>query len=136
MKTISKLFVMCVCFIMIGCVTQNVKPVVKDGKTQDHVWEPDKKNYWITLYFTKMSFDPSVRMKYPPQHLYNLCKCILDVMSNDYDYETFVRDFNKRPISPQNNQIVYDISLKCSMEEVELMKLKFQQGEVNPKNMI
>ena len=61
MKTISKLFVMCVCFIMIGCVTQNVKPVVKDGKTQDHVWEPDKKNYWITLYFTKMSFDPSVR---------------------------------------------------------------------------
>ena len=82
-----------------------------------------------------MSHDPAVRMKYPPEHLYNMCKCIIDVMSHDYDYETFMKDFNKQPIHPMNAQIVYDVSFKCSMEEVQLMRLKFQQ-EPNPKDAI
>ena len=63
-------------------------------------------------------------MKYPPEHLYSLCKCIVDVMSIDYDYETFMTDFNKQPIDPLNAQIVYDVSFKCSMEEVQLMRMK------------
>ena len=45
-------------------------------------------------------------------------------MSIDYDYETFMTDFNKQPIDPLNAQIVYDVSFKCSMEEVQLMRMK------------
>ena len=63
-----------------------------------------------------------------------MCKCIIDVMSHDYDYETFMMDFNKQPIDPLNAQIVYDVSFKCSMEEVQLMRLKAQ--EPNPKDAI
>ena len=55
-------------------------------------------------------------------------------MSIDYDYETFITDFNKQPIDPLNAQIVYDVSFKCSMEEVNLMRLKAQ--EPNPKDAI
>ena len=127
MKTISKLFVICVCFIMIGCVTKQTPVVVTDNVTEKiSTWTDDQRNYWVTLYFTRMSHDSAVRFKYPPEHLFNLCKCIVDVMSMDYDYETFMNDFNKQPIDPMNAQIVYDVSFKCSLEEVELMKLKMQ----------
>mgnify|MGYP001353076130 CR=1 FL=1 len=136
MKTISKLFVI-VCFVMVGCTTQTIEPVtvVTDNVTKNvSTWTDDQRNYWVTLYFTRMSHDPAVRMKYPPEHLYNMCKCIIDVMSIDYDYETFMKDFNKQPIAPMNAQIVYDVSFKCSMEEVQLMRLKAQ--EPNPKDAI
>ena len=127
MKTIVKLFVICVCFIMIGCVTKQTPVVVTDNVTDKiSTWTDDQRNYWVTLYFTRMSHDSAVRFKYPPEHLFNLCKCIVDVMSMDYDYETFMKDFNKQPIAPMNAQIVYDVSFKCSLEEVELMKLKMQ----------
>ena len=137
MKIISKLFVI-VCFVMVGCTTQTIEPVtvVTDNVTKNvSTWTDDQRNYWVTLYFTRMSHDPAIRMKYPPEHLYNMCKCIIDVMSHDYDYETFMKDFNKQPIHPMNAQIVYDVSFKCSMEEVQLMRLKFQQ-EPNPKDAI
>jgi len=127
---------MIVCFIMIGCVTQTTKPDVSYEKVQDHVWDNDQKNYWVTIYFTRMSFDPNVRLRYPPEHLYNLCKCIMDIMSNDYDYKTFMKEFNAQPINPQNAKIVYDVSMKCSMEEIQLMKLKQQNQEPNPKDTI
>ena len=136
MKIISKLFVI-VCFVMVGCTTQTIEPVtvVTDNVTKNvSTWTDDQRNYWVTLYFTRMSHDPSVRMKYPPEHLFSLCKCIVDVMSMDYDYETFMKDFNKQPIAPMNAQIVYDVSFKCSMEEVQLMRLKSQ--EPNPKDAI
>ena len=127
MKTISKLFVICVCFVMIGCVPKETPVVVTDNVTEKiSTWTDDQRNYWVTLYFTRMSHDPAVRFKYPPEHLFSLCKCIVDVMSMDYDYETFMKDFNKQPIDPMNAQIVYDVSFKCSLEEVELMKLKMQ----------
>ena len=57
-------------------------------------------------------------------------------MSIDYDYQTFIRDFNKQPINPQNAQIVYDVSMKCSMEEIQLMKIKQQSQDPNPKDAI
>ena len=126
MKTIGKLFVICVCFIMIGCVSKETPVVTEPVTEQVSSWTDDQRNYWVTLYFTRMSHDSAVRFKYPPEHLFNLCKCIVDVMSMDYDYETFMKDFNKQPIDPMNAQIVYDVSFKCSLEEVELMKLKMQ----------
>ena len=134
MNTITKLFIIGVSLVFFGCVPKEVPvTVVTDNVTiEENTWDNDQKNYWITLYFTRMSHDPGVRMRYPPEHLYNLCKCIVDVMSNDYDYKTFIKDFNKQPIHPMNAQIVYDVSFKCSMEETQLMKLKMQMNEQEP----
>ena len=121
-------------FVIVSCTTTTpqTKPVqveeqIETVQIEDtQKWTDDQKNYWITLYFTRMSFDPSVRQKYPPENLYNLCKCIIDVLSHDYDYNTFVKDFNKQPIDPLNAQIVYDISFKCSMEEMRLMQEQYK----------
>ena len=128
-------------FVIMSCTTTTpqTKPVqieeqVESVQIEDtQKWTDDQKNYWVTLYFTRMSFDPSVRHKYPPENLYNLCKCIMDVLSHDYDYETFINDFNKQPVDPMNAQIVYDVSFKCSMEEVRLMQ---EQYKMNLENSI
>ena len=137
MNTITKFLIIGVSLVFFGCVPKEVPVTVVTDKVTEQVstLSVDQRNYWVTLYFTRMSHDPAVRTKYPPEHLFSLCKCIVDVMSMDYDYETFMKDFNKQPIHPMNAQIVYDVSFKCSMEEVQLMRLKFQQ-EPNPKDAI
>ena len=137
MSTITKIFIIGASLFFFGCVPKETPPpvVVTDNVTEQvTTWTNDQRYYWVTLYFTRMSHDPAVRMNYPPEHLYSLCKCIVDVMSIDYDYETFMMDFNKQPIDPLNAQIVYDVSFKCSMEEVQLMRMKAQ--EPNPKDAI
>ena len=136
MSTITKIFIIGASLFFFGCLPKETPPpVVTDNVTEQvSTWTNDEKNYWVTLYFTRMSHDPAVRMKYPPENLYNLCKCIIDIMSHDYDYETFMKDFNKQPIDPLNAQIVYDISFKCSMEEMQLMRLQAQ--EPSPKDAI
>ena len=129
MSTITKIFIIGASLFFFGCLPKETPPpvVVTDNVTEKiSTWTDDQRNYWVTLYFTRMSHDSAVRFKYPPEHLFNLCKCIVDVMAMDYDYETFMKDFNKQPIDPMNAQIVYDVSFKCSLEEVELMKLKMQ----------
>ena len=83
----SFLFIIFSIVILSGCVQKQYAKIdtPTDNSTvviEDHSWEPDQKNYWITLYFARMSYDPSVRMKYPPENLYNLCKCIIDIMEN------------------------------------------------------
>ena len=140
MKTISKLFVICVCFIMIGCVSKEA-PVVTEPVTEKvSSWTDDQRNYWVTIFFTRMSHDPNIRLRYQPENLYNICKCIVDVMSTDYDYDTFMKDFNKNPVHPMNARIVYDVSFKCSLEETQLMKMQMQeqmnQSEPDPKDAI
>ena len=136
MSTITKIFIIGASLFFFGCLPKETPPpVVTDNVTEKiSTWTDDQKGYWVTLYFTRMSFDSAVRSKYPPENLYNLCKCIVDVMSHDYDYDVFMKDFNKQPIDPLNAQIVYDVSFKCSMEEVQLMRMKAQ--EPNPKDAI
>ena len=121
MSTITKIFIIGASLFFFGCLPKETPPpvVVTDNVTEKiSTWTDDQRNYWVTLYFTRMSHDSAVRFKYPPEHLFNLCKCIVDVMSMDYVYETFMKDFNKQPIDPMNAQIVYDVSFKCSLEEV------------------
>ena len=63
----------------------------------------------------------------------------MDVLSTDYDYDTFIKDFNKNSVHPTNAQIVYDVSFKCSVEETQLMRLQIQEQlnqEPDPKDAI
>ena len=139
MKTISKLFVICVCFIMIGCVSKETQVVTEPVTVEEKTWTSDQYNYWVTIFFTRMSHDPNVRLRYQPENLYNICRCIMDVLSTDYDYDTFIKDFNKNPVHPTNARIVYDVSFKCSVEETQLMRLQIQEQlnqEPDPKDAI
>jgi len=136
MNTITKIFIIGASLFFFGCVPKETSPpVVTDNVTvEEKTWTSDQYNYWVTIFFTRMSHDPNVRLRYQPENLYNICKCIMDILSTDYDYDTFIKEFNKNPVHPMNAQIVYDVSFKCSVEETQLMRLKAQ--EPNPKDAI
>ena len=71
MSTITKIFIIGASLFFFGCLPKETPPVVTDNVTEQvSTWTDDQRNYWVTLYFTRMSHDPIVRMKYPPEHIY------------------------------------------------------------------
>ena len=143
MSTITKIFIIGASLFFFGCLPKETPPpvVVTDNVTvEEKTWTSDQYYYWVTIFFTRMSHDPNVRLRYQPENLYNICKCIVDVLSTDYDYDTFMKDFNKNPVHPMNARIVYDISFKCSVEETQLMQMQMRermnQPEPDPKDAI
>ena len=69
-----------------------------------------------------MSHDPTIRLRFPPENLYNVCKCILDIVSTDFEFDDFLQKFNKSPLMDEHRQYIYDLSTKCSNEEVMLLR--------------
>ena len=142
MSTITKIFIIGASLFFFGCLPKETPSpvIVTDNVTvEEKTWTSDQYNYWVTIFFTRMSHDPNVRLRYQPENLYNICKCIMDVLSTDYDYDTFIKDFNKNPVHPTNARIVYDVSFKCSVEETQLMRLQIQEQlnqEPDPKDAI
>ena len=121
-------------FVIVSCTTvSQSKPVqveeqIETVQIEDtQKWTDDQYNYWVTIFFARMSHDPNVRLRYQPENLYNICKCIVDVLSTDYDYDSYMKEFNKNPVHPMNIQIIYDLSFKCSMEETQLMQMQMQE---------
>ena len=41
-------------------------------------WEERKKNFWISVYFARMSYQPNIRERFLPHILYGVCECIID----------------------------------------------------------
>ena len=40
-------------------------------------WEERKKNFWISVYFARMSYQPNIRERFLPHILYGVCECII-----------------------------------------------------------
>ena len=133
-KYMRALILLLCSFVIVSCTTvPQSKPVqieeqIETVQIEDtQKWTDDQYNYWVTIFFARMSHDPNVRLRYQPENLYNICKCIMDVMSTDYDYDSYMKDFNKNPVHPMNIQIIYDLSFKCSMEETQLMQMQMME---------
>ena len=146
MKTISKLFVMFVCFIMIGCITiQSEKPVVaeKAAVVEKTITIPETKTSWgrkelelqKAMQFAKFAMDPNMRVRYEPESLFNIVSCIIDVLAVHNTYEQYKKRFAENPISQEAQQELYGISYKCAQDEVNLMKMK-KESEPDLKNTI
>ena len=112
-------------------VTEKVEEVVIVKKIIAP-WPEGKKEFHTALYFMRMAQDPNLRTKYQPDNLFNICKCVLDDIEKDYEYEPFMTKFNNN-LTPENQRYIYEKTYKCSVKEIQQMKTK--QPEFNLKQM-
>ena len=144
MKIISKLFVMCVCFIMIGCVTKNISKSTDNNSIEEvtidvpeiEPWPDNMVEFHKAMYFVTFAMKPELRMRFQPINLYNVASCIIDVLKVQYNYEQFTARFaGPNANNPDVIQEIYGISFKRSAEEADVMRQKML-NTVEPENAI
>ena len=127
-----------------GCTqkTEDIKPA--DNATvslpqKQFSWPEERKNFWISLTFSKLSWNPSVRQAFLPETLFEISTCIVETMERRYDLETFERLNNEGSTTPEFVTEISGVSRQCSQKGVveqqrRLMKQKLEQSD--PKNML
>lgn len=127
-----------------GCTqkTEEIKPA--DNATvslpqKQFSWPEERKNFWISLTFSKLSWNPSVRQAFLPETLFEISTCIVETMERRYDLETFERLNNEGSTTPEFVTEISGVSRQCSQKGVveqqrRLMKQKLEQSD--PKNML
>jgi hypothetical protein len=116
-----------------GC-TKDVQ-VVKEEKIPEvkteiiSPWPEDKKHMHVTMYFTRMAQQPGLRARYQPENLYNICKCVLDTIEKSYSYQDFLTKF-EAGLTAESQQIIYNVTYQCSVQEVQKMKQLLPQIEL------
>ena len=127
-----------------GCTqkTEEIKPV--DNATislpqKQFEWNKERKEFWISLTFSKLSWNPTIRQAFLPETLFEVSKCIIDTMERRYDLKTFERLNNEERTTPEFLQEVRGVSFQCSQKgAVEQQKRIMQQQMEQPdaKNML
>ena len=56
-------------------------------------WDEKKKNFWISVYFARMSYQPNIRERFLPHILYGVCECIIGELEKEFDLEEFEERF-------------------------------------------
>ena len=127
-----------------GCTqkTEEIKPA--DNATvslpqKQFSWPEERKNFWISLTFSKLSWNPAVRQAFLPETLFEISTCIVETMERRYDLETFERLNNEGSTTPEFVTEISGVSRQCSQKGVveqqrRLMKQKLEQSD--PKNML
>ena len=83
----------------------------------------------VTMYFTRMAQQPGLRARYQPENLYNICKCVLDTIEKSYSYQDFLTKF-EAGLTAESQQIIYNVTYQCSVQEVQKMKQLLPQIEL------
>ena len=108
-----------------GCTKDVVivkKEVIPEVKSQIiSPWPEGSREFHTALYFMRMAQDPNLRLRYQPENLFNICKCVLEQMEKDYEYDVFMAKFNSN-LNPETQQYIYNATYGCSIKEVERMK--------------
>ena len=108
-----------------GC-TKDVEVVKKEEvvvKSQVlSPWPEGAREFQTALYFMRMAQDPNLRLRYQPENLFNICKCVLQQMEKDFEYKVFMSKFNSAVLQPENQQYIYNATYGCSVNEVQRMK--------------
>ena len=127
-----------------GCTqkTEEIKPA--DNATvslpqKQFSWPEERKDFWISLTFSKLSWNPAVRQAFLPETLFEISTCIVETMERRYDLETFERLNNDGTTTPEFVAEISGVSRQCSQKGVveqqrRLMKQKLEQSD--PKNML
>ena len=135
---------MCVCFIMIGCVTKNISKSTDNNSIEEvtidvpeiEPWPDNMVEFHKAMYFVTFAMKPELRMRFQPINLYNVASCIIDVLKVHYNYEQFMERFTgQNANNPDVVQEIYGISFKCSAEEADVMRQKML-NTVEPENAI
>ena len=102
-----------------GCTqkTEEIKPA--DNATvslpqKQFSWPEERKNFWISLTFSKLSWNPAVRQAFLPETLFEISSCIVETMERRYDLETFERLNNDGTTTPEFVAEISGVSRQCS----------------------
>ena len=127
-----------------GCTqkTEEIKPadnVTVSLPQRQFSWPEERKDFWISLTFSKLSWNPAVRQAFLPETLFEISTCIVETMERRYDLETFERLNNEGSTTPEFVTEISGVSRQCSQKGVveqqrRLMKQKLEQSD--PKNML
>jgi len=127
-----------------GCTqkTEDIKPA--DNATvslpqKQFSWPEERKDFWISLTFSKLSWNPAVRQAFLPETLFEISTCIVETMERRYDLETFERLNNDGTTTPEFVNEISGVSRQCShkgMLEQQRRLMKQQMEQSDPKNML
>tara|TARA_B100001939_G_scaffold36207_1_gene28168 strand:+ start:471 stop:929 length:459 start_codon:yes stop_codon:yes gene_type:complete len=127
-----------------GCTqkTEEIRPV--DNATvslpqKQFSWPEERKGFWISLTFSKLSWNPAVRQAFLPETLFEVSTCIIETMERRYDLKTFERLNNEGSTTPEFLNEIRGVSQQCSRkgaveQQRRIMKQKLEQSD--PKNML
>ena len=127
-------FIIIASLVLFTSCTKDVQ-VVKEEKIPEvqteiiSPWPEDKKHMHVTMYFTRMAQQPGLRARYQPENLYNICKCVLDTIEKSYSYQDFLTKF-EAGLTAESQQIIYNVTYQCSIQEVQKMKQLLPQIEM------
>jgi len=127
-----------------GCTqkTEEIKPA--DNATvslpqKQFSWPEERKGFWISLTFSKLSWNPAVRQAFLPETLFEVSTCIIETMERRYDLETFERLNNEGSTTPEFLNEIRGVSQQCSRkgaveQQRRLMEKQMKQPDL--KNMM
>ena len=115
-----------------GCIqkTEEVKP--SDNATvalpqKQYSWPEERKQFWISIYFSKMSWDPTIRQRMLPETLFDVVVCIVDTMERRYDIETWEKTINQENAAQHYKQELWQVSYTCSAKGFQQQQQNIQK---------
>jgi hypothetical protein len=98
-------------------------------------WDEKRKNFWVSVYFARMSFDPNLRQRFLPHNLYGVCVCIIDEFEKLYELEEFeakVQNNSTGKVNPEVQGLIWNISYGCSQIwlQKQMQELMDQQTQI------
>ena len=104
-------------------------------------WEERKKNFWISIYFAKMSYDPNMRHRFIPHILYGICECIIGEFEKLYtleEFETTIHNDQTDMISPEVKSQIWNFSYGCSQigMQKQTEEMKKSQSQIPLKDAV
>ena len=134
----SIFIVMLVVATLIGCTIQFHKPGTQESavpvptdsakveKPKEEItpkkpWPEEEKRFWIAMYFTRLSYDPNVRLKFLPFWLHRVAECIINKSETIYEFEYWRDNIGNKPnsINPIDGQNTYRITYECANKHGE-----------------
>ena len=98
-------------------------------------WDENRKNFWVSVYFARMSFDQNLRQRFLPHNLYGVCVCIIDEFEKLYELEEFeakVQNNSTGKVNPEVQGLIWNISYGCSQIwlQKQMQELMDQQTQI------
>ena len=137
MKTISKYLVLIVCFVMIGCTTQ-IEPEKPLTVEKISKWDPEKKQFWVSMIFAQMTQSLKVREMFGPKHLYQVVICAVDIYEKTYELDYFEKNFGQvsGKLTPELTAVAYTVTYGCTKKQLVIQQKEMLKNTLKTQTTI